>query len=821
MSNRWFTIFGPQDWDGVNINTGNKKIDGKYFNILGDKNVQLSASGTMWLVGASGIQLITEGYVDTSGLRAKTLYFEKTQRIDSTGSFLPTYSGPSGALLYKVGDNDVSGVPVLTYNTGLASLTMPNMNYGHLYVSSGNDGARQVLSNSSLQYSEPVVINNVEAVPAKLVTSCAAEFTKNITIGPNFEAYKGSILTHMGSGVPAEWQAAQYLKADGVLWNRYPKRPVKIEDGQIIFYKDKPSWAQDWFDGPSIDTIIQEFGIGDDTIAIIRNDTREITYVKLVEEIRYGNSNDTEEDLVALAEAMPLYSEVEKIDDPDNPDSNIPGILVKFCSRKPWEDRKEHIGNGYAFSVTKGGYLDMQLGRSATNTYGCSIDPQDVSSSPFRFKPSTMNSISIRPDTHTAFNMLAENIDFVVYGKYETDYGNYQESVFGLDSGNLPAGLVAAFKVDANVPDALSGLPSSGVFKTKFLDRAKLFPSGIMSDKKPKILINTNQPYIVDTIPTGTGTNNGVVATGYGKTYADLTVNSILYSENIISQDIYLRPKPEDNNDGKYIANALLTLDKSGKIISRIPKTQATVADRPINIGLDPTHQNGLGNAEISIRWTPPEKDGGSEIINYFIQFSTNSGSSWTDLPNNLYTAHKPTNSSNYATIKGLLPNTIYLFRVAAQNAIGIGPYSTASDPIILSDILVPRAPVNFYQRREFDFSNISDIFLSWENGQGGTTDILGYTIEESSDKGQTWYYYNNPNNLIDSTSEVISGTTSNLDYYYRISAWNNAGQSAFAYVFSSGNFVPDPVLEEDNKTVDLLSNWDFGSILFTGVCPT
>ena len=99
MSNNWFTIFGPKDWPGVKINTGNKKIDGQYFNVLGDKNVQLSASGNMWLVGGSGIQLVSQGFVDASGLRCKNLLYQDLKKIDSSGSIIPTHVGTTGSLM--------------------------------------------------------------------------------------------------------------------------------------------------------------------------------------------------------------------------------------------------------------------------------------------------------------------------------------------------------------------------------------------------------------------------------------------------------------------------------------------------------------------------------------------------------------------------------------------------------------------------------------------------------------------------------------------------------------------------------------------------
>lgn len=816
MSNPWYTIFGPQDWDGVLINTGNKKIDGKYYNVIGDRHVQLSASGVMWLVGGSGIQLISKGFVDVSGLRVKNLQYEDTQKIDYTGGYISAYPGINGGLIYKSGDNDLATIPsnitnVIVYNSNISSVTMPNAGYGPLYISSGNNNSHELKSYDGIEYTEP----DVDA-PSRVIIKNLTEFTSGIQIAPYYEAYKGSVLTHMGSGMPAEWQAAPYLKADGVLWNRFPKRPIKIEDGKILFYATKPKWAQDWVNSPDLTILEKEFGKGFDTIAIVRNDTREVAYIKLAAEIRYGADNTEPDVLTPLEELFEIAPNINDPEDPTKSPNN--GFMAKFCTPIPWDQEEPYEGNGYAFSVTKGAYMDMQLGRDATEKFSCI--QEDIETSPYRFKPSTLNSISIRPNIHTAFNMLGENIDFVIYGQHKTIYNNYDPNIFGLDSTNLPSGMTPAFRVDANIANAVSGNPSSGVLFTKYLDRAKVHPTGYHFDTKGKILINTNSPYVINSIPSGTGLLGIIPVTGYISTYADVTINSTLYSENIIANNLYVHPAPATDNSGPYIANALLTIDRSGKIISRIPKTNPVVPGAPTNIVLDPTHTNGIGNSEISLSWSSPINDGNSDIINYIIQFSTNGGDSWTEIPNNLYTINRATPTSKYATIIGLSPLTSYQFRVAAQNGVGVGAFSEPSDSIMAGSS-VPKSPYHLVQFREFDNTDFSDIILSWEDSQGGAANILGYTIEESSDGGNTWYYYNLPTELIADTSERISGTDSQTDYYYRVSSWNSYGQSAFSYVYSSGNYVPDPVLLEDQQNSDTLSNWDFGSVLFTGVCPT
>ena len=105
---RWYKIFGPSDWPGVTLETGNTKIDGTYYNVLTDKSVQFAAETYMWLVAKSGIRLITPGYVDASGLRAKNLLVENFSRINGAGEPVDFYDGEIGGLMYKYDSNTIA-----------------------------------------------------------------------------------------------------------------------------------------------------------------------------------------------------------------------------------------------------------------------------------------------------------------------------------------------------------------------------------------------------------------------------------------------------------------------------------------------------------------------------------------------------------------------------------------------------------------------------------------------------------------------------------------------------------------------------------------
>jgi hypothetical protein len=96
------------------------------------------------------------------------------------------------------------------------------------------------------------------------------------------------------------------------------------------------------------------------------------------------------------------------------------------------------------------------------------------------------------------------------------------------------------------------------------------------------------------------------------------------------------------------------------------------------------------GNAQASLSWTAPTVLAQTPIQDYTVQFSSNSGSTWT-------TFTRAASTATSVTVTGLTNGTAYVFRVAAVNGIGTGSYSAASSSV--TPAAAPSVPVTFANR--------------------------------------------------------------------------------------------------------------------------
>jgi len=177
------------------------------------------------------------------------------------------------------------------------------------------------------------------------------------------------------------------------------------------------------------------------------------------------------------------------------------------------------------------------------------------------------------------------------------------------------------------------------------------------------------------------------------------------------------------------------------------------------------------GNGQVSLAWTAPATNGGATIADYEIQYSSNSGGSWT-------TFSDGTSASTSTTVTGLTNGTAYIFKVRAVNSAGSGNFSANSSPVTpVLPVTAPTAPT----RLTVPAKSATDttVALSWTApANSGGAPLTGYYIQVATDAGFTKVVQDyRPT----TTSQTVTGLTANVPYYFRIMATNGVHWGAYS----------------------------------------
>jgi len=91
--------------------------------------------------------------------------------------------------------------------------------------------------------------------------------------------------------------------------------------------------------------------------------------------------------------------------------------------------------------------------------------------------------------------------------------------------------------------------------------------------------------------------------------------------------------------------------------------------DPPRNLSV-----TGVTESTVGLKWEPPELDGGSPITGYVVEMRPTSKKAWTKVEDT---------KSLELTASKLTQGTEYLFRVAAQNAVGVSEFVELQQPAV------------------------------------------------------------------------------------------------------------------------------------------
>jgi titin len=179
------------------------------------------------------------------------------------------------------------------------------------------------------------------------------------------------------------------------------------------------------------------------------------------------------------------------------------------------------------------------------------------------------------------------------------------------------------------------------------------------------------------------------------------------------------------------------------------------------------------GDSEVELEWSPPEENGGAPIIAYLIFRSEASNDP-------VYLTSVPGDVLEFEDT-GLTNGVVYYYFVAAQNAVGIGPYS---EEVAALPVGPPSVPLDLA-----GMGDENEISLSWSApvSNGGST-ILHYNIYRASSPFQLIATV--PGTV---TSYVDESVQNGHLYEYKVTAVNDYGESgSSASIFVMAGEIPD-----------------------------
>ena len=192
------------------------------------------------------------------------------------------------------------------------------------------------------------------------------------------------------------------------------------------------------------------------------------------------------------------------------------------------------------------------------------------------------------------------------------------------------------------------------------------------------------------------------------------------------------------------------------------------------------------------ISWTPPVNDGGRAIFDYIIQYSTDSGTTWKTIRDNV-----DANTSYSVSGSSVVNGQTYTLRVFAVNLVGTGSASTTFD---VKPVSVPQAP------RSLDTTPATgQITLNWVAplSDGGEA-ITAYNIISEIEDADGTYSVITPTITHVSptaTTAVVSGITDGNKYKFQVSATSSVGTGPAS--IPSIETVGELTSEHDDETFD------------------
>jgi len=202
------------------------------------------------------------------------------------------------------------------------------------------------------------------------------------------------------------------------------------------------------------------------------------------------------------------------------------------------------------------------------------------------------------------------------------------------------------------------------------------------------------------------------------------------------------------------------------------------VLDRPGAV--DQVQVYGVTEERVRLQWSPPKQSGGSEIQRYIVEKRETSRLIWTTVDDDCRQCN--------CTIKRLIKDNQYIFRVSPANKYGAGTPKESEAVVIKNEFTVARAP-----GKPKIASTMSDsITITWDRPtHDGGSQITGYHVERRNKKNMNWVRAHK--SAVHECRLRVAHLQAGNEYEFRVSAINKAGIGAVSEASEYG-MAQDPL---------------------------